>query len=138
MTFTYANAESTLITDGTRFIPVDKDNADYAHILADGVAIEPYVAPPAPVPDVSALQMLSVLVINGNITETEALNRSVFPASLSPALAALPPQEQTVLKIRWANLTTVSRSDALVASMGAMLGLTDEQIDALFIQAAAL
>ena len=138
MTFTYANAENTLITDGTRFIPVNEDNADYAQILADGVVIQPYVAPPAPVPDISALQMLSVLAINGTITEAEALNRATLPASFAPALSGMNPEQQKVFRIRWANFTTAPRNDPMIATLGAILGLNDSQIDALFIQAAAL
>jgi len=38
----------------------------------------------------------------------------------------------------WATSPTVERSNPLVASVGAALGLTDAQIDALFEQAAQL
>ena len=46
MTYTYANAENTSITDGQgKFIPVDDSNKDYQKLIADNVTIEPYVAP---------------------------------------------------------------------------------------------
>lgn len=138
MTFTYANAENTLITDGTRFIPVDPQNSDYAKLIADGATIEPYVAPPAPIPDISALQMLSVLALNAYIAEAEALDRSTLPAAFTPALASMSAQDQTVFKIRWANLTVVPRTDPMVTALGAILSLTEAQIDDLFIQAAGL
>ena len=43
----YLNAEHTIIRDDERrlSIPTDPNNADYAEILADGVAIDDYVAP---------------------------------------------------------------------------------------------
>lgn len=41
-------------------------------------------------------------------------------------------------KIDWARATTLRRDHAMLAAVGSLLGLTTEQIDALFIEGAAI
>ena len=125
------------VPSGLTFVPSEIAGIGWTY---DGSNfIEPSVPEqPATVPDISALQMLSVLAINGTITEAEALNRATLPASFAPALSGMNPEQQKVFRIRWANFTTAPRNDPMIATLGAILGLNDSQIDALFIQAAAL
>jgi hypothetical protein len=44
MSMRFSNPEHTMIQDGSRYIPTDPDNADYADIVELGVEIEDYVA----------------------------------------------------------------------------------------------
>ena len=138
MTYAYANAENTSITDGVRFIPVNMDDMNYRKLIADNTPIGPYVAPPAPVPDLTARQFLSALTLQGTITESEAMDRSTIPASIAAVFNTLPPTAATVARITWANMTIVPRQDPLVDALGASLNMTPTQIDDFFRQAATL
>lgn len=59
-------------------------------------------------------------------------------SSVDVALAGLPEPQKSAAQIEWEYATSVERSSPLVTSLGGALGLTGAQIDALFIQAAAL
>jgi hypothetical protein len=135
MTYTYANPQNTRITDGQgSSIPVDETIAEYQKLIADNVIIGPYVAPPTPIPTITATQMLIVLQAMGFITEAEAKDRSLFPTAFN-ALLGENTAQNAAITIRWANLTTVERNDLLVSAFGSLLSLTSEQIDGMFIQA---
>jgi hypothetical protein len=138
MTYTYTNPEHTFITDGQgTFIPADADNRDYQRLIENDTPIGPYVAPPTPIPTITATQMLIVLQAMGFITEAEATDRTIFPTAFNALLSGTA-AENAAIKIRWANLTTVERNDPLVSAFGSLLSLTSEQIDGMFIQAAQL
>ncbi len=138
MTYTYINPQNTLISDGQgTFIPADADNRDYQRLIENNVTIEPYVAPPTLIPNITATQMLIVLQAMGFITETEATDRTQFPAAFG-ALLGENAAQNAAIKIRWANLTIVERNDPLVSAFGSLLSLTSEQINTMFIQAAAI
>jgi hypothetical protein len=138
MTYTYTNPEHTFITDGQgTFIPADADNRDYQRLIENSTPIGPYVAPPTPIPTITATQMLIVLQAMGFITEAEATDRTIFPTAFS-ALLSENAAQNAAIKIRWANLTIVERNDPLVSAFGSLLSLTSEQIDGMFIQAAQI
>lgn len=59
-------------------------------------------------------------------------------AAVEAAIEALPEPQKTAAKITWEYSQEVQRSNGLVPSMAAALGLTDAQIDALFVAAKAL
>lgn len=60
-------------------------------------------------------------------------------ASVDALIAAISnQQERELAQIEWSYRDRVSRTSPLVILLGTQLGLTDEQIDALFIQAEAL
>jgi len=135
MTYTYTNPEQTIITDGQgTFIPADADNRDYQRLIENNTPIGPYVAPPTPIPTITATQMLIVLQAMGFITEAEATDRTIFPSAFGALLSGTA-AENAALKIRWANLTIVERNNPLVSAFGSLLSLTSEQIDGMFIQA---
>lgn len=135
MTYTYTNLEHTFITDGQgTFIPADADNRDYQRLIENNTPIGSYVAPPTPIPTITATQMLIVLQDMGFITEAEATDRTIFPTAFS-ALLSENAAQNAAIKIRWANLTIVERNDPLVSAFGSLLSLTSEQIDGMFIQA---
>ena len=139
MTYTYANPEHTIITDGQgTFIPANMDNREYQKLIENDIPIAPYVAPPAPVPDLTVRQFMIGLHLNGMITEAEAMNRSIIPAAIAAVFDTLPPSYATVARITWANMTVVPRQDPLVDALGASMNMTPAQIDTFFMQASAI
>lgn len=54
------------------------------------------------------------------------------------AIDALPEPQRSAARIEWDYSSEVHRDRAFVQQLGHALGLSDEQLDALFIQAAAL
>ena len=59
--------------------------------------------------------------------------------AVSAALAAIPdPAQRTAAQIEWEYATVIERNSLLVAGLSAGLGLTDADLDALFIAAAKL
>ncbi len=138
MPYIYSNPQNTMITDGqNNFFPADMDSREYQKLIEDNTPIGPYVAPPTPIPTITATQMLIVLQAMGFITEEEATDRTIFPTAFSALLSGTA-AENAAIKIRWANLTTVEKNDPLVSAFGSLLSLTSEQIDGMFIQAAQL
>lgn len=65
------------------------------------------------------------------------LNASLYTATNS-AIAAMTGPAGQAAQIEWEFSATVSRSDVLMTGVGTTLGLTSEQIDALFIAAALI
>lgn len=58
-------------------------------------------------------------------------------AQVEALFAALPEPDKTIAQITWEYATIIERDNALIAQMQAMAGLSDEQVDALFVAAAA-
>ena len=139
MTYTYANPQNTIITDGQgTSIPVDADNVDYQRLIKENTPIAPYVAPTPPIPDLTIRQFLCALHLNGFITEEEAVNTNTVPAAIAAVFNSLPPSEAAVARITWAKMTIVPRNDPMVDTLGAVLNQTPEQIDDFFRQAALI
>lgn len=59
-------------------------------------------------------------------------------SQVNAAIASLPSPQKEAAQIDWEFAATVDRSFGLVPAMGAALGMTNAQLDALFVQAAAL
>lgn len=76
-----------------------------------------------------------------SITMRQA-RRALLAAGLlddvAAAIAALPSPAKEAAQIDWEYSNTVERHNGLVASLGPGLGLSEEQIDALFVAGAAL
>jgi hypothetical protein len=104
--------------------------------------IDPYTPPPVPVPVViSDRQFFQQLAVQGVITEQEALDAvtvGAIPASLAAVIDTLPQGQRFAAKMRVSGAVEFKRSNPLVATLGAAMGWTDEQIDDLWRQAAAL
>ena len=67
-----------------------------------------------------------------------ALHGAGLLAQVEAAIDALPDPPRAAARIEWDHSQTVQRSRGLVVQMGAALGMTDAQLDALFIGAAAI
>lgn len=58
--------------------------------------------------------------------------------TVDAAIAAMPGAEGEAARLQWEFRQTVRRDSQLVAQLAPVLGLSDEQLDALFTQAAGL
>lgn len=93
-------------------------------------AVAAYVAPPPLPPSVpTAVTMRQVRL---------ALLNAGLLSRVSAAISALPSPRREAVEIEWEYSTTVARSGTLGSAFGPALGMTDAQVDALFVQAAKL
>lgn len=108
-------------------VPLDPANSDYAAIealvAAGELTIAPYVPPPAP--PVTQVTMRQARL-------------ALLAADLLDDVDAMVLQADRAVRIDWEYATVVDRSSPLVAAIGSQLGLTDEQIDAMFQEASVL
>jgi len=85
-----------------------------------------FLNPPPPPPVLTARQLRLGLVHNG-----------ISLSSVEAAIDAIEgPTDREVARIEWEYATTFERSHPLVNQIGAALGLTPEQIDAMWTEAA--
>jgi hypothetical protein len=102
------------------------DDAGVVHTVADQQAAAVEAARLASVPpSVSMAKARAVLITGGHM------------ASITAALDAMTGIEGEVARSNWEFATTVDRDDPLTQSLATALGLTDLQMDALFIAAGA-
>lgn len=95
--------------------------------IAPGVFEFGNPGPPSLVPaSVTMRQARMALRVAGKLTAVEA------------AIGALPEPQKTDALIEWEYSNEVQRHNGLVAQLGPMLGMTEAQLDALFVQAKAL
>jgi hypothetical protein len=115
------------VIDGVQMsVPDDMGNRHrqaLAEWEAQGNAIEPYVEPPEPVPQVVSMFQARAALINAGLYDT---------------VDAAMQQAGGVNLIAWEYATEVRRDSPLVQAMAAELGLTNEQVDNLFRQAAGI
>lgn len=116
------------------FIPVDNRNRFYRELVEQGVSIAPYVAPAAPVPNLSFAQLVIGIVQQGWVTEAEgdAWLEGRLPATVRGVIQQLPQAQRFVAKAKATRPSVVERNDPLVAAMAAAQGVTEEELDAFF------
>jgi hypothetical protein len=126
------------------FIPPDPRNADYQVFLfwqAAGNTPDPYIAPAAPVPDITRRQLLLALAGANLVTADEAIaaaQTGALPAAIAAAFATLPAAEQVSAKITWASLSVAERDSPLVSLLAQSQNMTSDQVDDFFRNAATL
>lgn len=82
-----------------------------------------YARPPAaqPIPDVTPRQIRQALVLSG-----------VSLASIDAAIDTLPEPTKSLVRIEWEYSVAFIRTNPLVAQVGAIIGWTSDQLDALW------
>ncbi|MFC7399604.1 hypothetical protein ACFQU1_20535 [Chelatococcus sp. GCM10030263] len=127
------------------FVPNDPANRHRQALVSwegEGNAIEPYVSPPAPVPDISDRQFFQQLAIDGTITQEEALaavKTGAIPASLQTIVDGIQdPAARFAAEMLLSGATTFERSHPLTDAIGQATGRTPEQVDDFFRSAARL
>jgi len=98
------------------------ESPEFLQWLAEGNTPDPYVPPPTPIPSsVTRFQALAVLAAGGYLD------------TVRTHIATL--DQNNVQRLAWENATEWERSSPTLNALATMLGLTDAQVDDLFIAA---
>jgi len=111
------------------------DEYDAAVQLADDDAVAPghtydgsvFAAPAPRVPAAVTMRQARLALLGANLL-----------SSVDTAIDALPEPTKSAARIEWEYSNELQRGNALVAALTPALGLTSEQVDALFIAASTL
>lgn len=98
-----------------------------ASLVPQGAEILPYVAPPAGVPAAVTMRQARLALLGAGLLPT-----------VQAAIASLPSPQKEAAEIEFEYAQEVQRNHGLVPAMAQALGMTEAQIDDLFIAAAAL
>lgn len=112
------------------FIPEDSDNRDYAEFMAwrdDGNDPEPApILDPGIPRQVTMRQARQAMLSAGILGQVDAL------------ISAMPGDEGESARIDWNHAREVKRDWPLIGALGPQMGLSEQQIDDLFIYAATI
>lgn len=105
---------------------IEEDGSCYLSMIATAVPedaiIEPYVAPPPPIPQtVTRFQALAVLAAGGYLDTVRTYINTL--------------DQNNVQRLAWENATDWERTSPTLNALATMLGLTDAQVDDLFVAA---
>lgn len=124
----YQWASDPLIIFGPEgFIPAVAGNRDYDALVASGEAIAPYVPPAPTVP--ASVKMWQARAVLG----TMGLDKQI-----DARLGAMPGPEGFAARAAWEYAADVGRESPLVVALAKALGLTEAQLDQLFVSASSL
>jgi hypothetical protein len=119
MNWQYATADLTV---ANRVNEQGQQESCLVSALPDGTVIDAYVAPPPPIPaTVTRFQALAVLAAGGYLDTVRTYINTL--------------DQNNVQRLAWENATDWERTSPTVNALAAMLGLTDAQVDDLFIAA---
>lgn len=117
------NNENIIRLSDKATIPMSEENADYKSYLKwieEGNTPEPADIIPVPVPQIiSRFQAKAVLLQMELLDDVETLMTSASP----------------IVKLAWENAIEFNRQSPSLLAMSSALGLSSEQLDALFIEA---
>lgn len=130
---TVAEGEKVLGWSKNYFYLVDQDPPHEGNWLWNGESfVELIPAKPEVPPVVSMRQAKIALVMSDPIN---AIGSNALE-SITQTIDGLPEPDRTVAKITWEYAVDVERSNPLIEQVAAMLSLSNDDIDALFIKAA--
>jgi hypothetical protein len=120
-TYQYLDADNVVVA------VFDEDGISRMSMLAsalpEGAVVEPYIAPPPPIPtSVTRFQALATLAAGGYLDTVRTYINTLDP--------------NNVQRLAFENATDWERTSPTVNALAAMLGLSDAQVDDLFIAAA--
>ena len=117
------NNENIIRLSDKATIPMSEENSDYKNYLKwieEGNTPEPVDIIPVPVPQIiSRFQAKAVLLQMELLDDVETLMTSASP----------------IVKLAWENAIEFNRQSPSLLAMSSALGLSSEQLDALFIEA---
>lgn len=124
-TYQYTSPENTVVA------VIDEDGKSRMSMLAsevpEGEPILPYVAPPVPVPEAVTMRQARLALLGAGLL-----------SQVDAAIASLPSPQKEAAAIEWEYAQEVQRHNGLVPAMAQALGMTEAQLDDLFMQAATL
>ena len=124
-TYQYTSPENTAVA------VIDEDGVSRMSMVAsavpEGVEILAYVAPPVGVPAAVTMRQARLALLGAGLLPT-----------VQAAIAALPSPQKEAAEIEFEYAQEVQRNHGLVPAMAQALGMSESQIDDLFIAAAAL
>lgn len=119
MNWQYATADLTV---ANRINEQGQQESCLVSALPEGTVIDAYVAPPPPIPQsVTKFQALAVLAAGG------------YLGTIRTYIATL--GEDDITRLAWENATDWERTSPTLNALAAMLGLSDAQVDDLFVAA---
>jgi len=98
-----------------------------ASLVPEGEQILPYIAPPIPVPSQVTMRQARLALLGAGLL-----------SQVNAAIASLPSPDKEAAEIEWEYAAVVQRNSGLVPAMAQALGMTNAQLDALFIAAESL
>jgi len=119
MNWQYATADLTV---ANRVNEQGQQESCLVLALLEGTVIEPYVAPPTPIPTtVTRFQALAILAAGGYLD------------TIRTYIATL--DQNNITRLAWENATDWERTSPTVNALATMLNLTSAEVDDLFIAA---
>lgn len=89
------------------------------------------------IPPITKRQFLIAAANAGIITWDEAGSTAV-PVAIQAIFDALPDPQDKAAKVTWIHMTKIGRNEPLVVAAATSFGMTEEQVNNFFIQAAAI
>lgn len=119
-TYQYINADNSVVAI------VDEDGISrmsmIASALPEGAVVEPYVAPSPPIPStVTRFQALATLSAAGHLPTIRTYINTL--------------DQDNITRLAWENAADWERTSPTLAALATMLGLTDTEVDDLFVAA---
>lgn len=78
--------------------------------------------------------LLTAMLLSGKLTleDFEIAGEGRIPSAIEPSLSQLPVEAQAIARVKWRNDVTISRTNPVIVLAAMALGITDQQMDAIF------